>query len=58
MTQKKRLYWGNENLNLPPLDLPVQRESYEQFNGFTASKKSLRLTTSANLGTLPWRPLL
>ena len=32
MTQKKRLYWGNENLNLPPLDLTlVQRESYEQF---------------------------
>jgi len=32
MTQKKRLYWGNENINLPPLDLTlVQRESYEQF---------------------------
>jgi DNA-directed RNA polymerase subunit beta len=32
MTQKKRLYWGNENLNLPSLDLTlVQRESYEQF---------------------------
>lgn len=32
MTQKKRLYWGNENLNLPPLDLTfVQRQSYEQF---------------------------
>jgi DNA-directed RNA polymerase subunit beta len=32
MTQKKRLYWGNENLNLPALDLTlVQRESYEQF---------------------------
>lgn len=32
MTQKKRLYWGNENLKLPPLDLTlVQRESYEQF---------------------------
>lgn len=32
MTQKKRLYWGHENLNLPPLDLTlVQRESYEQF---------------------------
>ncbi len=32
MTQKKRLYWGNENLNLPDLDLTlVQRESYDQF---------------------------
>ncbi|MFH2085669.1 MAG: DNA-directed RNA polymerase subunit beta [bacterium] len=32
MTQKRRLYWGSENLNLPPLDLTfVQRESYEQF---------------------------
>ncbi|PIR99044.1 DNA-directed RNA polymerase subunit beta [Candidatus Collierbacteria bacterium CG10_big_fil_rev_8_21_14_0_10_44_9] len=32
MTKKKRLYWGNENLNLPPLDLTfVQRESYEKF---------------------------
>lgn len=32
MIQKKRLYWGNENLNLPSLDLTlVQRESYEQF---------------------------
>lgn len=32
MTHKTRLYWGDENLNLPPLDLTlVQRESYEQF---------------------------
>ncbi len=32
MTQKKRLYWGSENVNLPPLDLTrVQSESYEQF---------------------------
>ncbi|MFZ2199963.1 MAG: DNA-directed RNA polymerase subunit beta [Microgenomates group bacterium] len=32
MTKKKRLYWGNENLNLPPLDLTfVQRQSYEKF---------------------------
>lgn len=32
MIKKKRLYWGNENLNLPPLDLTlVQRQSYEQF---------------------------
>src|SRR3989339_2025859 len=32
MTKMKRLYWGKENLTLPPLDLTwVQRESYEQF---------------------------
>lgn len=32
MTKSKRLYWGEENLTLPPLDLTwVQRESYEQF---------------------------
>ncbi|MFH1244128.1 MAG: DNA-directed RNA polymerase subunit beta [bacterium] len=32
MTKTKRLYWGEENLALPPLDLTwVQRESYEQF---------------------------
>ncbi|KKU25732.1 MAG: DNA-directed RNA polymerase subunit beta [Microgenomates group bacterium GW2011_GWA2_46_16] len=32
MTKTKRLYWGEENLTLPPLDLTwVQRESYEQF---------------------------
>ncbi len=32
MKQSKRLYWGNENLDLPALDLTlVQRESYEQF---------------------------
>lgn len=32
MTKKQRLYWGNRQVKLPPLDLTlVQRESYEQF---------------------------
>src|SRR5258708_10134259 len=31
-TQKKRLYWGNDSVKLPDLDLTlVQRESYQWF---------------------------